>query len=250
MPLTLTPTQGNEAQLAAYTKGSRPVAVVLTGAGISAESGLKTFRDSGGLWENHDVMEVASYEGYLANPQLVQDFYNARRKQAWAAKPNAGHQALAELEDKYDVLLITQNVDNLHERGGSSQVLHLHGRLDQAYPEGQPQELYQIDDQPIALGDLSPSGAQLRPNIVWFGEPVYNIELAAQLVPHADVFIVAGTSLAVYPAASLIYEVPSGCPVYVVDPHTPPLHNQRATALREPASTGLPKLVAQLLEQA
>lgn len=193
--------------------------VALTGAGISAESGLKTFRDAGGLWEEHDVMEVASIEGWEKNPELVLRFYNDRRKQLSQVEPNAGHVALAKLEQEYEVHVITQNVDNLHERTGSSNVLHLHGMLTQARSVNDPGKIYDIGEKDIHMGDKAEDGSQLRPNIVWFGELVPAIEEAVPLCCEADIFVVIGTSLAVYPAAGLINYVPDYVPVYVIDPN-------------------------------
>jgi len=193
--------------------------VVLTGAGMSAESGLKTFRDSGGLWEEHDVMEVASIEGWQRNPELVQRFYNDRRKQLASAKPNKGHLALAKLEAEYDVHIITQNVDDLHEQAGSTNVLHLHGILTQVRSETNPDMVYDIGHRAIEMGEKAEDGSQLRPNIVWFGEMVPAIEQAVPLCHNADIFVVVGTSLNVYPAAGLLNYVADYVPVYVVDPN-------------------------------
>ena len=171
--------------------------VILTGAGISAESGISTFRDSDGLWENHSVEDVATYEGYLRNKELVLNFYNERRRQGWEAQPNEAHKQLVRLEERYDVRIITQNIDTLHERAGSSQVLHLHGRLDYGRSEGNPDLLVEIGNRDIHVGDMAPDVAQLRPHIVWFGEAVPNIVPAAELCSQADIFIVVGTSMVV-----------------------------------------------------
>ena len=179
--------------------------VVLTGSGISAESGLKTFRDSGGLWEGYDINEVASIDGWNRDPQKVLDFYNHRREQAAKAEPNEAHKALVRLEEKFDVIVVTQNVDNLHERAGSSRVLHLHGELTKVRSEANETLIQDIGSNPISIGDLAEDGAQLRPDIVWFGEMVPMMEPAMKLVSQADFLIVVGTSLAVYPAASLIH---------------------------------------------
>ncbi|HJX71182.1 MAG TPA: Sir2 family NAD-dependent protein deacetylase [Bacteroidales bacterium] len=192
--------------------------VVLTGSGISAESGLKTFRDSGGLWENHDVMEVASIDGWERNPDLVLQFYNERRIQLKDAKPNAAHTGLVDLEKDFDVLIITQNVDNLHERAGSKNVLHLHGILTQVRSTGDPFLVYDIGYNEIHMGDTCESGYQLRPDIVWFGEAVPAFEEAVRIAGTAEIFAVIGSSLVVYPAAGLVGYVPGSVPIFVVDP--------------------------------
>jgi NAD-dependent deacetylase len=193
--------------------------VILTGSGISSESGLKTFRDSGGLWENYDVMEVASYSGWNKNMELVLRFYNERRAQLKNASPNAGHIGLVEMEKYFDVQIITQNVDNLHEQAGSKNVLHLHGILTRARSTGDPGLVYEIGYDPIHPGDTCEKGFQLRPDIVWFGEAVPAIEEAAAITSEADIFVVIGTSMVVYPAAGLIDFVPKHSPVYLVDPN-------------------------------
>lgn len=222
--------------------------VVLSGAGISAESGLATFRDSNGLWENYRIEDVATADAWVRNPALVQDFYNKRRKQALSAQPNAGHKALVALEAKYDVTVITQNVDNLHEKAGSSTVLHLHGELAKARSTGDPSLVYELETDEIQMGDLCEKGHQLRPHIVWFGEEVPMMEVAYEITQQADIFIVVGTSLAVYPAAGLAYAVPRGVPIFVVDPNTPELrHKDQVTFIAEPATTGLVRLAEQLL---
>ena len=191
--------------------------VVLTGAGMSAESGLNTFRDSNGLWEGHDVMEVASPEGFARNPELVLDFYNQRRRQLLQVKPNTAHLALAELESDYDVNIITQNVDDLHERAGSAQVLHLHGELLKASSTKNTQLVYTWKND-ILLGDLCELKSQLRPYIVWFGEAVPLLEDAIEITAKADILVIVGTSMQVYPAASLINYAPVGTPIYFIDP--------------------------------
>ncbi len=222
--------------------------VVLTGAGISAESGLKTFRDANGLWEGHDVMEVASPGGFAKNPELVLRFYNERRAQLKEVFPNEGHKALVRLEEKFEVNIITQNVDNLHELAGSTNVLHLHGRLDQACSVKEKQHVIPMEGD-INLGDMGEDGEQLRPNIVWFGESVPNIVPAAELASEADVFIIVGTSLVVYPAAGLMEYAPLGAPIYVVDPNRPSMHSSHHIEfIDEPATTGVPKLVDRLLK--
>ncbi len=192
--------------------------VVLSGAGISAESGIKTFRDSGGLWEGHDVMEVASPQGWRKNPELVLDFYNQRRKQARECVPNGAHKSLVELEENFDVYIITQNVDNLHEKAGSSNILHLHGELFKAQSSLNPSLVYDLSTKDIQLGDTCEKGSQLRQNVVWFGEQVPAMDLAIEITRKADIFLVIGTSLQVYPAASLIDFVPNSNPIYLIDP--------------------------------
>jgi NAD-dependent deacetylase len=194
--------------------------VVLTGAGISAESGIKTFRDSGGLWEGYDVMEVASPEGWSKNPQLVLNFYNQRRKNVLDAKPNAAHDGIAELEKHFDVTVITQNIDDLHERAGSTRVVHLHGEIFKMRSEKSLYPSYEIKGD-IKLGDLAPDGGQLRPDIVWFGEEVPMIAKASQITATANIFVVVGTSMVVYPAAGLIEMVAANTPKYIIDKTIP-----------------------------
>lgn len=224
--------------------------VALTGAGISAESGIATFRDSGGLWEGYDVMEVASPQGWAKNPELVLDFYNQRRKAALEANPNKGHEILAQLEEDFDVTIITQNVDNLHERAGSSQVVHLHGQLFQARSSVDESLIYDMDHWELNIGDVCEKGSQLRPNIVWFGEMVPMIETAAAIATEADIFMVVGTSLVVYPAASLIDFVPHDASVYVVDPKLPAVRSRDNLYLyEEKASTGVEKVRKALIEK-
>lgn len=225
--------------------------VVLTGAGISAESGIPTFRGADGLWEGHDVMDVASPQGWEKNPQLVLDFYNQRRKAAMAVEPNAGHRSLVELEKHYEVVVITQNVDNLHERAGSSRVIHLHGELFQSRSTADERLVYEMDSWELKWGDTCEKGSQLRPNIVWFGEMVPMMEVAQQETAQADILMVVGTSLQVYPAAGLLYEVADGTPVYIIDPHTPDYaRSPTIHPIAEPASVGVPRLVQQLVAQA
>jgi NAD-dependent deacetylase len=220
--------------------------VVLSGAGISAESGIATFRDANGLWEGHDVMEVASPQGWARNPALVLDFYNKRRKNALKAAPNEGHIILAHLEKIFDVTIITQNVDNLHERAGSSKVIHLHGSLFESRSTSD-ETVYPLKGWRLEMGQCCPKGSQLRPNIVWFGEMVPMMDVALGETLQADVFIVVGTSLAVYPAAGLVSYVPEHAPVYVVDTKIPPLPaRKRLHLLEEKASTGLKKVAAEL----
>ncbi|MCF8378554.1 MAG: NAD-dependent deacylase [Bacteroidales bacterium] len=193
--------------------------VVLSGSGVSAESGLRTFREMGGLWEEYDVYEVASPEGWAANQDLVLRFYNERRKQLLNAQPNKAHKVLASLEDKFDVQIITQNVDNLHERAGSTKVLHLHGELLKSRSTIDPDLIYDIDGWELKKGDTCEKGSQLRPHIVWFGEAVDKIPEAAEFVKQADIFLVIGTSLNVYPAAGLIDFVKSSTEIYLIDPN-------------------------------
>lgn len=224
--------------------------VVLSGAGISAESGLKTFRDADGLWEGHDVMEVASPQGWARNRALVLDFYNQRRKQALTAEPNAGHRALADLEEHFDVTIITQNVDNLHEKAGSSDVLHLHGELFKVRSTMDENLIYDLDGWELNEGDKCEKGSQLRPHIVWFGEMVPMMEPAAKVTARADIFIVVGTSLAVYPAAGLLDMVAYSIPKYVIDPNMPiSSGNQYLHQIEEAASTGMPKVRDLLIKE-
>ena len=227
---------------------AKPKVVVLTGAGISAESGISTFRDSNGLWENHDIMEVATPEGFQQNPALVLDFYNQRRRQLFEVEPNAGHIALTDLEDKYDVVVVTQNVDDLHERAGSKRVVHLHGELRKVRSVGDSSIVYDWDKD-LNLGDCCEKGHQLRPHIVWFGEAVPMYELALELVSFADVVVVIGTSMQVYPSAGLLYEAPQEAKVFFIDPKPQVNENdfREITVLAEPATTGVRKAVDILL---
>jgi len=212
--------------------------VVLTGAGISAESGVKTFRDHDGLWEGHDVMQVASIQGFSNNPELVLDFYNQRRKQLKQVEPNAAHVVLAELEKKYEVSIVTQNVDDLHERAGSKNVLHLHGELRKVRSTGNPADI-KIWTEDIKLGDLCDHGYQLRPHIVWFGEDVPMIEKAVAICETADILMIIGTSMQVYPAASLMNFVKTSIPIYYIDPKPAKIDNKKLTVIAKPATTGL-----------
>lgn len=222
---------------------------VLTGAGISAESGIKTFRDSDGLWENHRIEDVASPEGWYRNKELVLDFYNQRRRQLLQCQPNTAHYALAALEDKYDVSIITQNVDDLHERGGSTNIIHLHGELLKARSTADEHLIYDWQKD-ITLNDKCAKGSQLRPHIVWFGEAVPLIETAARIAQQADVFIVIGTSLLVYPAAGLINYTGYDTPKYLVDPSSLSLPRvPNLTFINKPATQGVSQLVAQLLNE-
>lgn len=213
--------------------------VVLSGAGMSQESGLKTFRDMGGLWEQYDVTEVATPEAWERNPALVLRFYNERRKQLLKAEPNAGHLAVAKLEKWFDVEVITQNVDDLHERAGSTKVLHLHGELMKARSTVDPFLVCELDHWALDLGDLCEKGSQLRPHIVWFGEAVPEISKAIGIVEKADILLVIGTSLAVYPAAGLVNYVPKRTPVFVVDPNRPTVYQQNVRYIEEKAGKGM-----------
>src|SRR6478736_6749309 len=217
--------------------------VVLTGAGISAESGLATFRDSGGLWEGYREEDVATPEAWHRNQELVLEFYNQRRKNALEAKPNRGHEILAELEEEFAVTIITQNVDNLHERAGSTHVIHLHGSLFESRSTLDPSLVYPISGWQLKLGDKCERGSQLRPNIVWFGEMVPMMEVAAQIASEADVFLVVGTSMVVYPAAGLINYVPREAEIFIVDPKIPDVPKlPNITFVAEKASSGMMKV--------
>lgn len=216
--------------------------VVLTGAGISAESGLKTFRDSDGLWNGYNVYDVATPGAWKKNPQLVLDFYNARRKDVAAASPNAAHIVLAELEKDFDVTIITQNIDDLHERGGSTNIIHLHGEIFKMRSERDDELIYDIHGD-INLGDEAEDGAQLRPHIVWFEEPVPMIEKAMLLMHDCDYFVVVGTSLQVYPAASLLHYAPRFLPKYIIDKKIPGVHSSpNLTLIERPATEGVKEL--------
>ena len=217
--------------------------VVLTGAGMSAESGIKTFRDSDGLWENYRIEDVCTPEALARNPELVNQFYNARRKQLYEACPNAGHKGLAELESYFDVQIITQNIDDLHEQAGSKQVLHLHGELKKVRSSINPDLIYDLNGWELKYGTLCEDGSPLRPHVVFFGEAVPNIEPAIEFVKQADIFVVIGTSLAVYPAANLLYYVPQNIPIYVIDPNIPSEARRHAFhCIEEKASIGVQKL--------
>jgi NAD-dependent deacetylase len=221
--------------------------VVFTGAGVSAESGLKTFRDSDGMWEEYNVMEVATPEAWQKNPQLVTEFYNKRRQQIIQAKPNEAHQAIVELESYFDVQIITQNVDDLHERAGSKKVLHLHGEINKAQSSIDENLIYPLNGKDIQIGQLCEKGSQLRPHVVWFGEAVPNMETSYQLVKTADIFIVVGTSLTVHPAASLVYYTKKTCNKYLVDPNPIKVRSiEKIQIIQEKASVGVPQLVEML----
>ena len=225
--------------------------VVLTGAGISAESGIKTFRDHDGLWEGHDVMEVASPQGWKNNPALVLDFYNQRRRQLQTVEPNAAHHALVDLEAHHEVTIITQNVDDLHERAGSSRIIHLHGELMKARSIRDENLVVDwIGD--INLGDTGSDGHQLRPHIVWFGEAVPEIYQADRIMPSADIVLIVGTSLQVYPAAGLVGSARRNCPIYYIDQHPATSYElsvrPQARIISSPATVGVPRVVEEILK--
>jgi NAD-dependent deacetylase len=229
---------------------NKPVLVVLSGAGISAESGLKTFRDADGLWEGYNIEEVATFEGWKANPKLVLDFYNLRRNAAIKAQPNLAHQILSELEAFFEVKVITQNVDDLHERAGSKNILHLHGKLNESRSSVQPDLIYPIFGDELNLGDCCELGSQLRPNIVWFGEEVPAIPQAADLVTEADVFLIIGTSLQVYPAAGLVNYFPINKPLFIIDPKPMPyIRNNQLRHIQKTAIEGMKELKDLLILQ-
>ncbi len=227
--------------------------VILSGAGISAESGISTFRDAGGLWDKYPVMQVASIEGYEANPELVINFYNERRKQLLDVKPNQGHILCAELEKYFDVTVVTQNVDNLHERAGSHHIIHLHGELTKvcsSYNPNDPRYIKELkpEEFEVKMGDKAGDGSQLRPFIVWFGEAVPEIETAVRYVEQADIFVIIGTSMNVYPAASLLYYVPSDADVYLIDPKDVNINTHRPiTHIKKGASEGMNELLQSLV---
>jgi len=219
--------------------------VVLTGAGVSAESGINTFRDSNGLWENHDIMEVASPKGFAKNPELVLDFYNKRRKQLLEVQPNTAHKALVELEQNHEVTIITQNVDDLHERAGSSNVVHLHGELLKVRSTGNETTVLEWKKD-LNLGDYCNEDHQLRPHVVWFGEMVPMMDEAMQYVTEADVLIIVGTSMQVYPAAGLLQFASENAPIFFVDPNPSISSSERISVFAENASTGVPKVIAEI----
>ena len=228
---------------------------VLTGAGVSAESGLGTYRDNGGLWDNYDPMEVASIQGWYKNRSKVLDFYNMQRAKLRDTQPNAAHRAIASLEDRYDVTVITQNVDNLHERAGSTKVIHLHGEATKVRPENgvydenfSEREVIDVGYEPVNLGDKAPNGCQLRPHIVFFGESVPKIEPAIDVVAAADILLIVGTSMQVYPAAGLYRYAGSKTPIYVVDPADVPLCDSRITHIKDVATKGVEKFIEMLGE--
>ncbi|MBO6515675.1 MAG: NAD-dependent deacylase [Bacteroidia bacterium] len=223
--------------------------VVLTGAGISAESGIQTFRGADGLWEGHDVTEVASPEGWRRNRELVLDFYNQRRKNVLDVEPNRGHHVLHELEANFDVHIITQNIDDLHERAGSSNILHLHGEILKSRSTVDATLVYTMTKATIELGETCEKGSQLRPHIVWFGEAVPMIEPAAELVSEADILVVVGTSMEVYPAAGLTQFAPVDCPIYLIDPNPTHSASKRFKHIVAGGSEGLERLKQELLEK-
>ncbi len=223
--------------------------VVFTGAGVSAESGLKTFRESGGLWEEYNVMDVATPDAWKKDHQLVLQFYNKRRKQVMEAKPNEAHIAIARLQKKFDVHVITQNIDDLHERAGSQKVLHLHGEITKSRSTLDPNLIYDIKGWELNIGDLCDKKSQLRPHIVWFGEMVPNMETAYQITAEADVFVVLGTSLYVYPAAGLIDYAPEGIPKYLIDPNETKADGMSdITVIKETAGIAMKRLAEELME--
>lgn len=223
--------------------------VFFTGAGISAESGLRTFRDSDGLWEEYRIEDVATPEAFARDPALVLHFCNLRREQVLKARPNAAHLAIAELEKHFTVDVVTQNIDDLHERAGSSHVLHLHGEIRKARSTRDPRLITEINGPHLSVGDTCPLGSQLRPHIVWFGEAVPLLDVASSIVARADVLVVVGSSLQVYPAASLVHYAPAGCEVHLVDPNDVPVGGGRVRLWKEKASSGVPKLADLLLER-
>ncbi|HRV56047.1 MAG TPA: NAD-dependent deacylase [Mangrovimonas sp.] len=222
--------------------------VVLTGAGMSAESGIKTFRDADGLWEGHDVMEVATPQGFAKNPALVLDFYNQRRRQLLEVQPNSAHLALAQLETDFKVTIITQNVDDLHERAGSNTIIHLHGELLKARSTHNDQDIFDWRKD-IQIGDVCGKGYQIRPHIVWFGEAVPLIEKAMEVCETADILMIIGTSMQVYPAASLMHYVKQNTPIYYVDPKPALAQSDNVHVFSENASTGVLKAIQHFLER-
>ena len=230
---------------------------VLTGAGVSAESGLGTYRDNGGLWDNYDPMEVASIQGWYKNRALVLDFYNSQRRKLKDCRPNAAHLAIAELESRYEVSVITQNVDNLHERAGSTKVVHLHGEVTKVRPENccndddffSEKSVFDIGYDEVHVGDKAPNGAQLRPHIVFFGEAVPKMEKAIDIVSEADLVLIVGTSLSVYPAAGLYRYARPDAPIYIIDPADVPLFDKRIKHIKEVATTGMEQFTAMLAEK-
>lgn len=223
---------------------NRELVVVFTGAGISAESGLKTFRDSGGLWEEYSIEDVATPEAFQRNPELVLRFYNERRRQVLKAQPNKAHKAIADLEKKYDVVVVTQNIDDLHERAGSSKVIHVHGEILKARCTGPCQHIIQWE-RDINLGDTCENGYQLRPHVVWFGEPVLYLDEAFEWAAKADKFLIVGTSLVVYPAAGIVFHVRPSVPIYVVDPAEVPMPTlpNKIIHIKKKATEGVPEVI-------
>jgi NAD-dependent deacetylase len=223
--------------------------VILSGAGMSQESGIRTFRDMGGLWEEYDISEVATPEAWERNPELVMRFYNDRRKQLYESEPNSGHRGLVDLEQDFDVRIITQNVDDLHERAGSSSVLHLHGELKKARSSVDESLIYDINGWELKFSDRCEKGSQLRPHIVWFGEAVPAMDDAIPVVASADIMVVIGTSLNVYPAAGLINYAQRGIPIFVIDPERPSVYQRNVTFIQEKAGKGVEILKEKLKEQ-
>lgn len=227
---------------------------VLTGAGVSAESGLGTYRDNGGLWDNYDPMEVASIQGWYRNRKLVLDFYNDQRRKLKDCKPNDAHKAIASLEDRYDVSVITQNVDNLHERAGSTRVIHLHGEVTKVRPENcyndedgfSERTVFDIGYDEVKVGDKAPNGCQLRPHIVFFGEAVPKMDRAIDIVSEADIVLIVGTSLSVYPAAGLYRYARYDAPIYIIDPADVPLHDKRISHIKAVATEGMRQFISLL----
>ena len=233
---------------------SRKKIVVLTGAGVSAESGLSTYRDNNGLWDNYDPMKVASIQGWYADRALVLNFYNMQRQKLRDCQPNDAHKAIASLEDNYDVTVITQNVDNLHERAGSTKVIHLHGEATKVRPENcfndedgySERSVIDVGYDKVSLGDLAPNGVQLRPHIVFFGEAVPKMEKAIEEVAKADILLIVGTSMQVYPAAGLYRYASYDTPIYIIDPADVPLHDKRITHIKDVATAGMRKFIEML----
>ena len=227
---------------------------MLTGAGVSAESGLSTYRDNNGLWDNYDPMQVASIQGWYANKALVLNFYNMQREKLKDCRPNAAHKAIAELEKDYDVTVITQNVDNLHERAGSTKVIHLHGEATKVRPENcfndndgySERSVIDVGYDKVSLGDLAPNGVQLRPHIVFFGEAVPKMTQAVDVVSKADILLIVGTSMQVYPAAGLYRYASYDTPIYIIDPADVPLHDSRITHIKDVATAGMQKFIEML----
>jgi NAD-dependent deacetylase len=232
-----------------YLKPMKKKLVILSGAGMSQESGIRTFRDMGGLWEEYDISEVATPEAWERNPELVMRFYNDRRKQLYESEPNSGHRGLVDLEQDFDVRIITQNVDDLHERAGSSSVLHLHGELKKARSSVDESLIYDINGWELKFGDRCEKGSQLRPHIVWFGEAVPAMDDAIPVVASADIMVVIGTSLNVYPAAGLINYAQRGIPIFVIDPERPSVYQRNVTFIQEKAGRGVEILKEKLKEQ-
>ncbi|MCK9626054.1 MAG: NAD-dependent deacylase [Bacteroidales bacterium] len=222
--------------------------VILSGAGVSAESGIRTFRDSDGLWEEYNVMEVASIDGWYKDSKTVLEFYNARRNQIKAAQPNNAHKIIAELEKHFEVSVITQNIDNLHERAGSSNVIHLHGEITKVRPENDENTIIDIGYDDVNIGDTDKNGIQLRPHIVWFGEAVPMMDKAIEEVKKGDILLIIGTSLNVYPAAGLVNYVKNGTPIYLIDPNPIRLNYKYFTQIQEQASSGMEKIRELLLK--